>query len=95
MPRRWKRALIAVLLGWVVVTSVGGWVAGNRQVPVTGPAPGAEAWRADRVLGRRLPDPATASPERVAAFFAGLTPVGDGLSHVADWQLPGRPDGHE
>lgn len=75
MPRRWKRALIAVLLGWVVVTSVGGWVAGNRQVPVTGPAPGAEAWRADRVLGRRLPDPATASPERVAAFFAGLTPA--------------------
>jgi len=33
--------------------------------------------------------------DEIAGFFAGLTPVGDGLSHVADWQLPGRPDGHE
>jgi Protein of unknown function (DUF574). len=29
----------------------------------------------------------------IAGFFTGLTPVGDGPALLADWKLPGRPDG--
>lgn len=72
---RGKRFLTVLLLGLLVMTGTGGWVAGQRQEPVTGPAPGAAAWRADRVLGRPLPDPATASPNRVATFFERLSPA--------------------
>ncbi|MDF4250496.1 alpha/beta hydrolase [Streptomyces sp. WMMB303] len=73
MKRRRTRALlVAPLVGAVLATTVG-VTSGTQQTPVTGPAPGAAAWRADRALGRTLPDPATASPERVAGFFAELS----------------------
>ncbi|MER5217119.1 alpha/beta hydrolase [Streptomyces sp. NPDC002838] len=50
-----------------------GWAWGEVQTAVTGPPPGTATWTADRVLGRQLPDPASAAPAHVARFFAGLT----------------------
>ncbi|MBO8190901.1 hypothetical protein ITI46_04195 [Streptomyces oryzae] len=72
MKRRRKRALLVAPLVAAVFATTAGVTSGTEQTPVTGPAPGAAAWRADRSLGRTLPDPATANPERVADFFAGL-----------------------
>lgn len=73
MRRRLRRALLAAVLACVTVAGTAGATFGTEQEPVTGPPPGAADWRADQVLGRPLPDPATASPGRVAAFFDGLT----------------------
>ncbi|QHC21262.1 alpha/beta hydrolase [Streptomyces sp. GS7] len=71
--RRSKRTVVAAALAAAVVAGTGGWAAGTAQTAVTGPAPGAAAWRADHSLGVRLPDPATAEPAEVARFFASLT----------------------
>ncbi|UUN26710.1 alpha/beta hydrolase family protein [Streptomyces sp. FIT100] len=71
--RRFGRTLVAAALATTVVTGTAGWASGTAQTPVTGPPPGAAEWRADRSLGRELPDPANASPGDVAAFFASLT----------------------
>ncbi|MFB6540089.1 alpha/beta hydrolase [Streptomyces noursei] len=71
--RRSKRTLASAVLALTVVAGTGGWAAGSAQTAVTGPAPGAAAWRADHALGIPLPDPASASPAGVARFFAGLT----------------------
>ncbi|MFE7664619.1 alpha/beta hydrolase [Streptomyces celluloflavus] len=71
--RRGKRALIAGALAAVIAVGTGGWAAGSAQTAVTGPGPGAAAWRADHSLGVPLPDPATATPADVARFFASLT----------------------
>ncbi|MEU7646169.1 alpha/beta hydrolase [Streptomyces huasconensis] len=70
---RSKRALVAAALTTTVVTGTAGWTVGNEQQPLTGPPPGTNAWRADHSLGVRLPDPATASPTRIAAFFDRLS----------------------
>ncbi|MEV5479432.1 MULTISPECIES: alpha/beta hydrolase [Streptomyces] len=71
--RRSRRALIGAALAVAVAAGTGGWAAGTAQTAVTGPAPGAAAWRADHSLGVRLPDPATTAPAEVARFFAALT----------------------
>ncbi|MFH8571372.1 alpha/beta hydrolase [Streptomyces sp. NPDC017993] len=71
--RRRRRTLVAAALAAVIVAATGGWAAGSAQTAVTGPAPGAAAWRADHALGVRLPDPASASPAEVVRFFASLT----------------------
>ncbi|TSB31355.1 alpha/beta hydrolase family protein [Streptomyces sp. NBC_01525] len=71
--RRGRRALITAALVALVAGGTGGWAAGSAETAVTGPAPGAAAWRADHSLGTRLPDPATAPPAEVAHFFDGLT----------------------
>ncbi|MFH8288298.1 alpha/beta hydrolase [Streptomyces sp. NPDC018059] len=70
---RSKRALVAAALMTTAVAGTAGWTVGNEQQPLTGPPPGTSSWRADHSLGMRLPDPATASPARVAAFFASLS----------------------
>ncbi|MBW5484883.1 alpha/beta hydrolase [Streptomyces bambusae] len=70
--RRFARTLAAAALAVAVVAGTAGWVSADAQQAVTGPPPGAAAWRSDGVLGRPLPDPATASPYEVARFFAGL-----------------------
>ncbi|MCQ8768262.1 alpha/beta hydrolase [Streptomyces telluris] len=70
---RFKRTLVAAALAAAVVAGTAGWAVSDEQAVVTGPPAGAEAWRADHSLHRRLPDPATAAPRTVAAFFAGLT----------------------
>ncbi|MCS0638249.1 alpha/beta hydrolase family protein [Streptomyces sp. LP05-1] len=72
---RYRRTLVAAALATTVVTGTAGWATGSAQRPVTGPPPGTAGWRADRSLGRELPDPETTSPARVAAFFRGLTPA--------------------
>lgn len=71
--RRIKRTLVAAALAAAVVGGTAGWASGTTQQPVTGPVPGAAAWRADHSLGLSLPDPATAQPAAVARFFARLT----------------------
>ncbi|MDW4907269.1 alpha/beta hydrolase [Streptomyces sp. ADMS] len=71
--RRFKRALTACALVLATVAGTVGWAAGEVQAAVTGPPPGTAAWTADQVLGRRLPDPASAAPAQVARFFTGLT----------------------
>jgi len=73
MKRRLKRALIASVSAGAVIAVTAGWAAGSEQSAVTGPPPGTSSWRADSsTLGRQLPDPATAGPERIASFFADL-----------------------
>ncbi|MGA4848650.1 alpha/beta hydrolase [Streptomyces sp. G5(2025)] len=72
---RSKRALVAVALTTTVVAGTAGWTVGNEQQPITGPPPGTSSWRADHSLGVRLPDPATASPTRITAFFDSLSPA--------------------
>ncbi|MFE0099972.1 alpha/beta hydrolase [Streptomyces sp. NPDC059009] len=52
-----------------------GWTVGSEQEPLTGPPPGTSSWRADHALGRELPDPETATPDRVARFFDALSPA--------------------
>ncbi|MGW1836365.1 alpha/beta hydrolase [Streptomyces sp. NPDC002067] len=71
--RRGRRALAAAALVVLVAGGTGGWAAGSAETAVTGPAPGAAAWRADHSAGVPLPDPATASPDGVARFFDRLT----------------------
>ncbi|MDJ1130626.1 alpha/beta hydrolase [Streptomyces iconiensis] len=75
MKRRLKRALLAASLAAATVAGTTGVTVASEQTPVTGPPPGAAAWRADTSLGRPLPDPATATPRRVARFFHGLSPA--------------------
>ncbi|MEW1639735.1 alpha/beta hydrolase [Streptomyces sp. NPDC093801] len=69
---RFGRTIVTAALAVAVVAGTAGWAAGDSQRPVTGPPPGAAAWRADTVSGRPLPDPADADPHEVARFFAGL-----------------------
>ncbi|MEV7086913.1 alpha/beta hydrolase [Streptomyces sp. NPDC093085] len=73
--RRYRRTLITAALVAGMAGSTAGWAVGGAQRAVTGPPPGSAAWRADGSLGRALPDPATASPYEVAAFYATLTPA--------------------
>lgn len=75
MRRRIKRALVSVALTATAVSGTAGWAVGSEQTPVTGPPPGAAAWRADTVDGAHPPDPEAATPAEVASFFAGLTPA--------------------
>ncbi|WP_046780001.1 alpha/beta hydrolase [Streptomyces yangpuensis] len=70
--RRFGRTLVTAALAVAVVGGTAGWASGGSQSAVTGPPPGAAAWRADTAYGRVLPDPATAAPSEVARFFAGL-----------------------
>ncbi|WP_311137178.1 alpha/beta hydrolase [Streptomyces sp. I6] len=73
--RRFSRAAVTAAVATAVVTGTAGWASDTAQRPVTGPPPGTEAWRSDRSLGRALPDPGSASPGEVAAFFKNLTEV--------------------
>ncbi|WP_405790163.1 alpha/beta hydrolase [Streptomyces sp. NBC_01367] len=70
--RRFGRTLVTAALAVTLVGGTAGWASGDSQEAVTGPPPGTAAWRADTVSGRALPDPASAAPREVAAFFAGL-----------------------
>lgn len=70
--QRVRRALIAAVLVGAAVAGTTGWAVGSEQAAVTGPVPGTDDWRADHALGRPLPDPVTAGPARIAAFFHGL-----------------------
>ncbi|MEU6661171.1 alpha/beta hydrolase [Streptomyces sp. NPDC046821] len=69
--RRGRRTLVAAALTTTIVAGTAGWATGSEQRPSTGPPPGTASWRADHELGFGLPDPATTSPARVAAFFGG------------------------
>ncbi|THA86838.1 alpha/beta hydrolase [Streptomyces sp. A0592] len=70
--RRFGRTLVTAALAVAVVGGTAGWASGDSQSAVTGPPPGSAAWRADTAYGGALPDPATATPQEVARFFAGL-----------------------
>ncbi|MFE4689088.1 alpha/beta hydrolase [Streptomyces sp. NPDC056749] len=70
--RRFARTLAAVALAAAVVAGTAGWASGTTQRAMTGPPPGSASWRADRVLGRELPDPGSATSAQVSLFFAGL-----------------------
>ncbi|MFF2787256.1 alpha/beta hydrolase [Streptomyces sp. NPDC058049] len=70
--RRFGRTMVTAALAVALVGGTAGWASGDSQAAVTGPPPGTAAWRADTAAGRPLPDPATAAPREVAAFFAGL-----------------------
>ncbi|MET9319241.1 alpha/beta hydrolase [Streptomyces sp. NPDC003038] len=70
--RRFGRTLVTAAVAVAVVAGTAGWASGDSQRAVTGPPPGAAAWRADTVSGHSLPDPARATPREVARFFAGL-----------------------
>ncbi|MGD6745700.1 alpha/beta hydrolase [Streptomyces sp. BH106] len=71
--QRGRRAVAAAALTAIAVSGTAGWASGQEQRPLTGPPPGTASWRADDSLGRGLPDPATARPPQVAAFFRGLS----------------------
>ncbi|WP_236240567.1 alpha/beta hydrolase [Streptomyces sp. CC228A] len=71
--RRYRRTLGAAALAAAVVAGTEGWASGTAQQPMTDAPPGSAAWRADRSLGLVLPDPESASPSDVSAFFQGLS----------------------
>ncbi|MEV0927537.1 alpha/beta hydrolase [Streptomyces spongiicola] len=74
--RRFSRAAVTAAVAAVaaaVVNGTAGWASDTARRPVTGPPPGTQEWRSDRSPGRALPDPGSASPTEVAAFFADLT----------------------
>ncbi|MEU3493931.1 alpha/beta hydrolase [Kitasatospora cineracea] len=77
--RRVKRILIGVFAGCAALVDAGAAAAqaaaSNEQLAITTPPAGSSAWVADHSFGRDLPDPATAAPAAVAAFFAGLKPA--------------------
>jgi len=73
--QRLRRTLAATALALTAVLGVGSFAAADSQTPLTGPPPGAAEWRADTTLGLGLPDPATATPAEVAAFFDRLPPA--------------------
>ncbi|MFD3514001.1 alpha/beta hydrolase [Streptomyces sp. NPDC058657] len=66
--RRFRRTLAAVVMVAAMFGGSTGWVSADAQSAVTGPPPGAEAWR-----GAGLIDPAASTPAQVAAFFGGLS----------------------
>ncbi|WP_406365319.1 alpha/beta hydrolase [Streptomyces sp. NBC_01546] len=70
--RRFGRTMVTAALAVAVVGGTAGWASGDSQRAVTGPPPGAAAWRADTAAGRALPDPASATPHEVARFFDRL-----------------------
>ncbi|MFF4445076.1 alpha/beta hydrolase [Streptomyces sp. NPDC001502] len=70
--RRFGRTMVTAALAVTLVGGTAGWASGDSQAAVTGPPPGTAAWLAGTASGRPLPDPATAAPREVAAFFAGL-----------------------
>ncbi|MER5637273.1 alpha/beta hydrolase [Kitasatospora sp. NPDC002227] len=76
--RRLKRVLIGVFAASAVLADAGAAaaqaVSSNEQLAISTPPAGSAAWVADHSLGLDLPDPATAAPQAVAAFFATLTP---------------------
>jgi hypothetical protein len=71
--RRFRKTLTAAVLTTLLVGSTAGWASASSESAPSGPLPGTAAWLADGSLGKELPDPATATPSEVAAFFAGLT----------------------
>ncbi|HZG02782.1 MAG TPA: alpha/beta hydrolase [Streptomyces sp.] len=71
--RRFRKTLITALLTALLVGGTAGRASASTESPLSGPPPGTAAWLADDSLGKELPDPTTASPSEVAAFFAGLT----------------------
>ncbi|MFJ5923809.1 alpha/beta hydrolase [Kitasatospora sp. NPDC092948] len=75
--RRVKRILIGVFAGCAALVDAGAAVAqataSSEQLAITSPPAGSTAWVADSSFGRALPDPATADPATVAAFFTSLT----------------------
>ncbi|MFJ9173459.1 alpha/beta hydrolase [Streptomyces sp. NPDC102360] len=71
--RRFRTLLTTAVLATLVVGGTAGWASAGSVSAPNGPVQGTAAWLADDTLGRQLPDPATATPSEVAAFFAGLT----------------------
>ncbi|MET4926532.1 alpha/beta hydrolase [Streptomyces sp. PSRA5] len=71
--RRYRRTLAASALMVTLMSGTAGWAAGSGQRAVDGPPPGSAQWRHDGSLGRALPNPETATPAQVAAFFGTLS----------------------
>ncbi|WP_217164908.1 alpha/beta hydrolase [Streptomyces sp. AC512_CC834] len=71
--RRFRTLLTTAVLTTLLVGGTAGGASASSESAPSGPLPGTAAWLADDSLGRELPDPATATPSEVAAFFAGLT----------------------
>jgi hypothetical protein len=71
--RRFRTLLTTAALTTLLVGSTTGWASPSSGSTPGGPLPGTAAWLADDTLGRKLPDPATATPSEVAHFFAALT----------------------
>ncbi|MEV4046607.1 alpha/beta hydrolase [Streptomyces sp. NPDC049744] len=71
--RRFMTLLTTAVLTTLLVGSTGGWASASGERVPGGLLPGTAAWLADDSLGKVLPDPATATPSDVAAFFASLT----------------------
>ncbi|WP_399888224.1 alpha/beta hydrolase [Streptomyces sp. BBFR51] len=71
--RRFRTLLTTAVLTTLLVGGAAGGASASSESAPSGPLPGTAAWLADDTLGRELPDPATATPSEVAAFFAGLT----------------------
>ncbi|MFI5617038.1 alpha/beta hydrolase [Streptomyces sp. NPDC051567] len=70
--RRFGKTLVTAVLAVAVGAGTAGGAPGAGRRAVTGPPPGSDAWRADTLPGRALPDPERAPAGEVARFFAGL-----------------------
>ncbi|MGW7279393.1 alpha/beta hydrolase [Streptomyces sp. NPDC054844] len=71
--RRFRKTLTTAVLTALWVGSTAGWASAGSVSAPSGPLPGTAAWLADDSLGQELPDPTTAAPAEVAAFFGDLT----------------------
>ncbi|MFV0131903.1 hypothetical protein ACLGIH_01265 [Streptomyces sp. HMX87] len=71
--RRFTKAPATAVLATLPAGGTAGWTSARGEETPSGALPGTAAWLADDALGRQLPDPATATPSEVAAFFGGLT----------------------
>jgi hypothetical protein len=100
-PRRLVRRLTreAATTALAVVMGLGGWLYGPADAASAAPGasaaalPGVAAWRADRIAGTSLPDPRTATPQRVARFFAGLDSAEQATLAARYPQIVGNLDG--
>ncbi|MFJ5232210.1 alpha/beta hydrolase [Kitasatospora sp. NPDC088391] len=93
MLSRLRRGTAAAGLVLAAVLGTGSWASADTQAPLTGPPPGAAAWVADTSPGLRTPDPGTASPAEVAAFFGQLTPARQDALVLRHPQVVGNLDG--
>ncbi|CAL9339901.1 hypothetical protein SUDANB176_00246 [Streptomyces sp. enrichment culture] len=91
--RRFMTLLTTAVLTTLLAGSTAGRASASGGGVPGGPLPGTAAWPADDSLGKEPPDPATATPAEVAAFFAGLTGAQQQRLVEDHPAVVGNPDG--
>ncbi|MFJ7768722.1 hypothetical protein ACIQ1J_10025 [Streptomyces sp. NPDC097107] len=72
--RRFRKSLTTAVLTALWVGSTAGWASAGSVSAPSGPLPGTADRLAADSPGQELPDPTTAAPAEVAAFFGDRPP---------------------